>query len=183
MKRFFLLSVVATVLFTGCSPILVSKTNMLKFNETNPVVVTDVMADLEVSETKVTYFYIPNKAVNKAGHNNVVETAVREALIANGNADVMLFLDKQMKINKKGKIESITISGYPAKYVKFRSLDEKYILDLVKLYENVDLRIGERVAPNVCVPNFVPDIIPDNTPKAPSKGKGGLSLMKPRGKK
>ena len=169
MKKFFLFSVVATAMLTSCASSIVTQTNILKCNETNPVVATDLMADLEVSPKKITYFYVPTKPVSRAGAKNVVETAVREALIANGNADVLIKLDKQMKLSKRGKVESITISGYPAKYVRFRSLDEKYILELVKMYEDLNLKLHERVAPEVRVPNLIPNIVPQDTPKSPRK--------------
>ena len=169
MKKFLFLSVVASTLFTSCSTTLLTQSNILRCNETNPIVVTDVMADLEVSPKKATFFYIPSKAVNKAGSKNVLETATREALLANGNADVFVQLDRQMKLNSKGKIESITISGYPAKYVKFRSLDEQYILELTKMYEDLNLKLHCKIAPEVTVPNLIPNIIPAETPKKSKK--------------
>ena len=169
MKKLLFISVVASTLLTGCATTLLTQSNVLRCNETNPVVVTDIMADLEVSPKKATFFYIPSMAVNRAGSKNVLETAVREALIANGNADVFVQLDKQMKLNSRGQIESITISGYPAKYVNFRSLDEQYILKLVKMYEDLNLKLYEKVAPEVTVPNLIPNVIPAETPKKSKK--------------
>ena len=73
-------------------------------------------------------FFIPSKTVVIGGEENIINTAVREALLANGNADVLVGLEKQLKYNDKGEIESITVSGYPAKYVNFRSLQSSTIL-------------------------------------------------------
>lgn len=83
--------------------------------------VTPVQVDLEVSPNKITYFMIVSETVRLGGFDNVVATAVKEALEANGNADVIVGLQTQTKYNDDGEIESINISGFPAKYVNFRS--------------------------------------------------------------
>ena len=83
--------------------------------------VTALYADLSVSPTKISYFLIPSKTVLQGGYDNVVNTAVREALIANGNADVLVAMETQVKHNADGEIESITVTGYPATYTNFRS--------------------------------------------------------------
>ena len=90
-------------------------------------VVTAVFADLDVSPTKITYFYLPSKTVLNGGYDNVINTAVREALLANGNADVLVALESQVKYTDEGKIESVTITGYPAKYVNFRNPGDDYL--------------------------------------------------------
>ena len=70
---------------------------------------------------------MPSKTVVDGGYDNVVDSAVREALLANGNADVLVALEKQVKYGKDGQIESITVSGYPAKYVNFRNPGDEYL--------------------------------------------------------
>jgi hypothetical protein len=55
---------------------------------------------------------------------------VREALLANGNADVLVGMNTQIKYDADGQPESITVTGYPAKYVNFRSPGDEYILKL-----------------------------------------------------
>ncbi len=143
MKKFFFLAIAATSLLASCSSTsgLISKAKKMNFKESKPIIVTDVIADLEVSPKKISFLYIPSKSVNKAGYDNVVETAVREALIANGNADVFVDLDKQIKVQDDGEVESITISGYPAKYVNFRSINEEYIKKLGKDFMELDMRV------------------------------------------
>ena len=79
---------------------------------------------------KISYFMIPSKTVQQGGENNVIKTAVREALLANGNADVLVGLNTQIKYDAKGQPESITVTGYPAKYVNFRSPSDEEILKL-----------------------------------------------------
>lgn len=86
--------------------------------------VTPLVADLEVSPEKIFFFYIPSKTVVAGGYDNVVDTAVREALTSNGNADMLVALETQVKYNAQGEPESITVTGYPAKYVNFRSVED-----------------------------------------------------------
>ena len=49
----------------------------------------------------------------------MIATAVKEALDVYGG-DVLLGLETQMSYNSEGKIMSINITGFPAKYVNFR---------------------------------------------------------------
>jgi hypothetical protein len=70
---------------------------------------------------------MPSKTVSNGGFDNVVNTAVREALLANGDADVLVGLETQVKYDNKGQVESITVSGYPAKYVNFRNPGDEYL--------------------------------------------------------
>lgn len=160
MKRFSIFAVVTAISmsFIGCSTsAILSQTNIIGCEESKPIKISDIVADLEVSPNKITYFYVPSKAVSKHGYANILQTAVREALIANGNADVLVHLDEQTKLDSDGEVESITISGYPAKYVNFRSVNEKYILEMAKLYEELNLKLTEKVA-EVEVPNLIPDL-------------------------
>ncbi len=132
MKKLFILSVLASAMFVGCTPMakLTNTATHKKVSVMEPVAA--VFADLEVSPTKISFFYIPSKTVVNAGGDNVTDTAVREALLANGNADVLVGLEKQIKYNSKGEIESITVTGYPAKYVNFRSPGDDYLREVSK---------------------------------------------------
>ena len=130
MKKLFILSVLASALFVGCSS-MAKLTNTATHNKVSvldPVVA--VFADLDVSTTKISFFYIPSKTVVKGGFDNVIDSAVREALLANGNADVLVGLEKQIKYTAEGQIESITGNGYPAKYVNFRSPGDDYLREV-----------------------------------------------------
>ena len=89
-----------------------------------------MFADLEISKEKITYFYIAPKTVSKCGLKNVIDSAVSEALIQNNNADVLIGLQKQVKYNSKGEIESVVITGYPARYVNMRGAGEDYFMDV-----------------------------------------------------
>ncbi|MBQ5635838.1 MAG: hypothetical protein IIX04_01815 [Alistipes sp.] len=136
MKKIFAIVAVAT-LFASCSVTAPTSPSMAKLTNTSthskvqiiqPVVA--ILADLEVSPTKISYFFLPSQTVVNGGFDNIVNTAVREALIANGNADVLVALEQQVKYNGEGKVESITVSGYPAKYTNFRSPGDDYLRSL-----------------------------------------------------
>lgn len=101
-----------------------------RVSATTPVVA--VFADLEVSPTKISYFYLPSKTIAKGGYDNVVNAAVREALASNGDGDVIVGLETQVKYDDKSQIESITITGYPAKYVNFRNPGDDYLKEISK---------------------------------------------------
>lgn len=129
MKKLFFFALAVSFLASCSIPSkLVNTASYTKLNVVQPAAA--VMADLEVSPTKITYFMIPSKTVVAAGEENVIKTAVREALLANGNADVLVSLNTQIKYDATGQPESITVTGYPAKYVNFRSPGDEYILNL-----------------------------------------------------
>ena len=132
MKNFVRVSAIAALFCAGCFLTACSAPSKLMNSSTSakPVVapvVAAVFADLEVSPDKITYFMMPSKTVVYGGYDNVINTAVREALLANGNADVLVALETQVKYNAEGQIESVTITGYPAKYVNFRNPGDEYL--------------------------------------------------------
>lgn len=121
MKKLLLLLAVA-IAATSCSTLVNTSTHK-EFNVNTPYAVP-IVADLDISKTKVMYTYIPPKSIKRGGHRNVINTAVREALVVNGNADVMVGLETQINYNAFRMIKSIVITGYPAKYKNFRNLNE-----------------------------------------------------------
>lgn len=120
MKKLFLFLAVA-VMATSCasSAKLINSATHSKAKVIQPI--TALYADLNVSPTKITYFLIPSKTVVQGGYDNVINSAVREALLANGNADILVAMETQVKYNPAGEIESVTVTGYPATYTNFRS--------------------------------------------------------------
>jgi hypothetical protein len=52
-----------------------------------------------------------------------------------GCSDVLIALEIHVKYDNDGKIESITITGYPAKHVNFRNPGDKYLSEM-KTTEN-----------------------------------------------
>ena len=142
MKKIFTIVAAATMLI-GCaettptvaptvtSPAKLSNSSThTRMQVVQPVVA--LLADLEVSPTKITYFFMPSQTIVNGGFDNIVNSAVREALIANGNADVLVGLEQQVKYSGNGAVESITVSGYPAKYVNFRSPGDEYLRSIAK---------------------------------------------------
>ncbi len=95
MKKIVLLATFA-VLLSSCSTITKTATNKPVKSE----VMTSVLADLEVSPNKVNYYYVPTNAVHKAGVKNILNSAMREALAANGDADVFVGLEYEIKYKR-----------------------------------------------------------------------------------
>lgn len=134
MKKFF--SAIAVVLMmSSCSTV---------YKTASTEVVTDniksvVVADLDVSPQKITYTYIPDRKVKKGGWRNCLNAAISEALKQNGDADILLETQSAI-ITHEGlfgrSIRSITVSGYPARYKNFQSLDKDAVKDILtqKLY-------------------------------------------------
>lgn len=82
--------------------------------------VTPLQADLNVSPNKINYFMLVSETISLGGLDNVVATAVKEALDANGG-DVIVGLETSVKYKSNGSVESISITGYPASYTNFRN--------------------------------------------------------------
>ena len=61
---------------------------------------------------------------------DVKNDAELQKIIANGNSDVLVGLEKQIKYAGDGTIESVTVTGYPAKYVNFRSPGDDYLREM-----------------------------------------------------
>ncbi|MBP3497132.1 MAG: hypothetical protein J6K33_04775 [Alistipes sp.] len=131
MKKSLLVALVSLA-FVGCSQPakLTNSATHVNAGVVQPVMA--IFADLDVSPKKITYFYIPSQTVKNGGLDNVINTAVREALAANGDADAMIALEKQIKFTSSGEVESITITGYPAKYTNFRNPGDEYLRDMTK---------------------------------------------------
>ncbi len=81
-------------------------------------------ADLVVAPQKISYTLKPSKAVRRCGEKAVIKTAVAEALKANGNADVLVGFQYEIKKTKnffgKTNIKYVTVEGYPATYTNIQ---------------------------------------------------------------
>lgn len=120
-KKSILLGVIGMMVLASCTT--VKKTATARPVE-NPVR-AEVIADMDVSPTKITYTMKPSAKVRRGGYRNVVNTAIREALEKNGGGDVLVETQVTSEF-KSGffskKVKSITVSGYPAVYKNFRSV-------------------------------------------------------------
>ena len=129
MKKIIILTIVS-VLFTSCS--IITKTATSKLVKTE--IITSVMADLEVSSEKINYYYVPTTAVYRAGVKNTLNNAIREALLANGDADLLVGMEYEVKYVSFllffRTVDHIVVSGYPAKYKNFRTPSDSETIKL-----------------------------------------------------
>ena len=122
-----------TIVFISLSTIMllsscVTTTKTARIVETKSSINNATVADLRVADQRVTYTMIPSKEVQRAGLDNVKQAALQEALTKNGNADVMVEPEYVISMKKNfmsgKKVTSITVTGRPAYYENFRTLDD-----------------------------------------------------------
>lgn len=88
------------------------------------------VADLDVAPERIYYTMTPTKAIQRAGLGlgNVKQAAVNEALQKNGNADILVepefVIVQKKRLFCRNKVLQITVSGRPAKYTGFHSLND-----------------------------------------------------------
>lgn len=123
MKNIFLFAVVALLAVSCSTTICTSKV------ATAPVsLLSATVADLDVAAERVSYTLNPSKSLCRGGLENVKQAAEQELLVKNGNADVLV--DAEYVITSTDRfifgrdIESVTVSGRPAKYKNFHSLND-----------------------------------------------------------
>lgn len=121
MKKILLGAAIVLALgATSCSSIKHTSTNI----PVETSVISRSTADLAVQPGKISYTYRPGKAVRRTGEKNVIQTAVAEALKANGNADVLVGFQYELKKTRnffgRNNIKYVTVEGYPATYVNIR---------------------------------------------------------------
>ena len=131
MKK-IIFAVAAVFTLASCTTITkTARTESVPYSMYNATI-----ADLKVGPARITHTIKPSKQINKGGISNVKQAVIQEALTANGNAD--LLLEPQFVIShKKGpfgwiinKVTSITVTGRPATYTNFRSMDDNVWTDL-----------------------------------------------------
>lgn len=85
------------------------------------------VADLDVAPERITYTTTPSNAIQRGGLGNVKRAAENEALTKNDNADLLVepeYIISQRRGLFRSRITSITVTGRPAKYVNFHSLND-----------------------------------------------------------
>lgn len=125
MKRLFC-ALFAIVLLASCSTVRQTATQ----RDVKAPIVSAVIGDLDVSDQKITYTYVPTNKVRRGGADNCINSAIAAALQP-GGYDVLVetqeaVVERQGWFGKR-KITKVTVTGYPAKYKNFRSADEKSI--------------------------------------------------------
>ena len=122
VKKFFIcISVMAMLGMASCTTTL----NSSKTKDFGSSAITATFADLVVSPRKITYTYHPTDDVRRGGEVNVINTAIRMALDANGGGDVLVELQTTVKKKGKKNVSEVTVSGYPATYKNFRCADDE----------------------------------------------------------
>lgn len=122
MKKYLFIAA-AALLATSCT--VTTKTAR---TETLPYAMFNAsVADLEVAPQRISYTLVPSAVVRRAGALNCKKACISEALAANGNADLLIepqFVIEQKKRLFSSKVSKVTVSGRPAKYKNFRSLND-----------------------------------------------------------
>lgn len=130
MKKTFLL-MSAVLLLASCTTI--KKT--AKTIDSPAQLLSATVADLNVAKDRVSLTYHPTKSVMRGGLGNAYKVAERKLLDEQGGgADVLV--DPEYTVEKTNyifftKVDAITVSGRPATYKNFRSLDDKVWCDPV----------------------------------------------------
>ena len=125
MKKYvYLIALSSVVMLSSC----VTTVKTARSAETSASIRNATVADLQVTEKRITYTTTPSKEIQRAGLSNVKQAAIQEALTANGNADVMV--EPEFVISMKNKflfgkeVSSITVTGRPAYFKNFRTLND-----------------------------------------------------------
>lgn len=126
----FTFALLAAMIFTSCSTTKISYEEYMT-RQAEPVMtspyITPTIADLEISETKETVneTFVNDLSLRSKFDNKSVE-AWKEATLAKMmkefNSDVIVAPSYNVTTSKDMKDITVEISGYPAKYVNFRSM-------------------------------------------------------------
>ena len=140
MKK--ILSVLAVAaMFCSCH---VMQSNVKVVNVKAPVLSATV-ASLSVEEKPITYTYTPSKTESKAlSVSQLVENAQFLALQQHGSGDVLVNVSYKLDVKKFlafRRVNSITITGYPASYTNFRNPTEEDRQNIDAFYNDNTIKI------------------------------------------
>ena len=134
MKRFLIFAVIMLCL-SSCA--LHRSTSATKNFVSKSPLEAPVVADLKVGE-KITYVYQPEvNQKRRLTRQQLLEEAVAEALLKNGNADVLLQPQYTFYYIEGQKFYKVIVSGYPATYFNFRNASSE---DLNLIQTSSDLQ-------------------------------------------
>ena len=134
-KAIFIASAIAVLASCSTPAKLISTSTSEKTSSS--FLTTAVIADIQVSETKLSFLYIPSKTVIAGGYDNIIQTAVREALMSVGKEyDVLIAKETQVKYDGEFNVESVLVTGYPGRYVNWRHSDEPVYDEPVSVNKN-----------------------------------------------
>lgn len=121
MKK-ILLFVVAIFVMSSCSTVYKTASS----RDVSAPIVSAAYADLEVSNAKISYTLRPSPKISRGGLQNCINVAINEALKEHGG-DVLIETQNAIVSTRFfgfGKIKSVTVTGYPAVYKNFRTVDQ-----------------------------------------------------------
>jgi len=123
MKKLLFIAVIGATL-SSCASL--NRATVVSTSTPAPIRTTTTVANLEVGENRISYTYVPSKADSKRlSEAQLIDNAIYMALKENGNADVLVKVNYYITRKTFPKrIQSISLSGYPAKYVDFRQPTE-----------------------------------------------------------
>ena len=117
------LLIVVLLVVSASSCVLQKATSSFKDVTPESVFEYPVIADLQIGD-KISYHYVPEDIIRKRLTKvELIESAIAATLKENGNADVLLYPQYVFKYVEGSNIKTITVTGYPAKYV-FRKVND-----------------------------------------------------------
>lgn len=123
MKKLFLIMCATAGLLCSCTTVKQTASEQ----DVNCNIHSEVYATMNVSNTKISYKLNTTKSIRRGGLQNCINTAIHEALKQHGDADVLIQTEKTI-VERKGmfgrKIRSVTVTGYPAKYINFENMPQ-----------------------------------------------------------
>lgn len=136
MKK-MLFFVMISAIFSSC---ITNRATVVTTATTAPIRTITTVADVNVSDNRISYTYIPSKAdAKRLSKTQLLNNAIYMALKNNGNADVLLqinyYITKRNVVFVR-RINSITVSGYPAKYTNFRKPTKEDYENFERLPQN-----------------------------------------------
>lgn len=124
MKK-ILLSVLAIASMASCTTVL----ETARTESAPSQLLSATVADLEVGKDRITYPMTVTKDIRRGGLSNIYHAAEAKALReVGGNADLLVepeyTTEKKWTFLSGTKIVKVTVSGRPAKFTNFHSLND-----------------------------------------------------------
>lgn len=120
MKKIAFFGVAALLTLGSCSTI----THTAATQAVDTEIINRSNADLEVSSQKISFTFNPSDSYRRAGDKAVIRAAVAKALEQNGNADILVAPQFEVKKTRGlfgNKVKYVTVKGYPAFYKNVHS--------------------------------------------------------------